>query len=163
MPHSIDTLLVHLKDTLKEFGVSDETSVEIGATTLIRVLDALYYANHNTLMQHYVSNLDFRQAALNQGLLYEQWLRPQLGLPPVRSFPEDDALIEGLANHLGDLLLAINTLKGELGYQGVGGRRSFIEVDASVARACSFLQQYVEGETISEALPPTRFEREPVL
>lgn len=163
MPHPIDTLLVHLKDTLSEFGVAEDISASIGANAIVQILDAIYYASRSVLMHNYESSLDFRQAALEQGLQYEQWIRPQLGMPQVRSFQEQDEIIAGLATHLGDLILAIGVLKDELGYHGVGGRRGFAEIDASVARAHSFLRQFAEDEQPSEPLPPTRFEREPVL
>ena len=167
MPHSIDTLLVHLKDTLKEFGVNEETSADIGGNAINQILDAIYHANPNTLGQNYGSSLDFRYAALEQGLLYEQWLRPQLGMPPVRSFPEDDEIIEGLANHLSDIVLSISVLKDELRLDpsGLWSRTGFSEVDASIARASKYLRQFVEDnqQPAAEALPPTRFEREPVL
>lgn len=90
MPHPIDTIFVNLKETLTEFGVSEETSASIGANALIQILDAIYYASQSVLMQNYESSLDFRQAALEQGLLYEQWLRLQLGLSKVKSFAETD-------------------------------------------------------------------------
>ena len=101
MPHPIDTLLVHLKDTLSEFGVAEDISASIGANAIVQILDAIYYASRSVLMHNYESSLDFRQAALEQGLQYEQWIRPQLGMPQVRSFQEQDEIIAGLATHLG--------------------------------------------------------------
>jgi hypothetical protein len=163
MPHSIDTLLVHLKDTLKEFGVSEDISADIGGNAINQILDAIYYANPNTLGQNYGSSLDFRYEALEQGLLYEQWLRPQLGLPSVRSFPEDDAIIENLATHLGDLVLALGVMKDEFKSHGLDSKRWFAGVNASVEKSTKFLQQLTEDEQSPEPLPPTRFEREPVL
>jgi hypothetical protein len=163
MPHSIDTLLVHMKDTLKEFGVSEDISVDIGGNLINQALDAIYYANPRTLGQSYACSLDFRQAALEQGFLYEQWLRSQLGMSSVRSFPEDDAIISGLVNHLGDLIIAISSMRDEFKSNGIDSKKWFAGVDASVAKASNFLQQCVEGDTPSENLPPTRFERDPVL
>ena len=162
MPHSIDTIFVQLKETLSEFGVDVETSSSIGANALVQILDAIYYASPSILMQSYTSSLDFRQAALEEGAQYEKCIRSLLGMPPVRSFPEQDEIIAGLANHLGDVITVIAVLKEALGYPGVGEEK-IAQVDAAVVRARNFLISVVEGEKVQESLPPTRFEREDVL
>ena len=119
--------------------------------------------NPTTLGYNYNDYLEFRLAALGKGLLFEKWLRPQLGLPPVRSFPEDDAIIEGLATHLVDVILAIGVMKEEFRSNGLDSKRWFSGVDASVAKVSNFLQQFSEDERPPEVLPTTRFEREDVI
>jgi hypothetical protein len=163
VPHPIDTLLVHLKDTLNEFGVSGTVSADIGATVMLRALEAIYFSNPATLMQNYESKDAFLKETFKQGLRYEQWIRPQLGMPQVRSFAEEDEIIAGLATHLGDLVLAISVMKDEFRANGVASDRWFAEVNASVLRASKFLHQFSEEDQPAEPLPPTRFEREPVL
>lgn len=159
----ISSILLNLRDALTEFHVDAEVSVDIGSNALIQMLDAIYYANQETLMQDYPDSLAFRQAVLEAGDTdkSEDCVRSQLGMPPVSSMIDNDDLIDCLSNILVDLITEVVSLQDELGYQGVGGQqcRRMTSILERARRALLPLGHPSDEPPIN----PTRFEREPVL